>query len=362
MKNLILKEQHSIGSYRKQPFFISIGNLSFVNKTIAISAKNTRCRRPITVFSGIFILLVISLVSSCATKGVSVVQEQPNATLKIAQLRTQTDDLPVLRTVDLMTGMVYRTYYDAAVEEVTHTFISDMAAMYRELAHLVAADPGLVEWAAVAFIKDSAYVPPRHGREVRWSILIDNSGQLGSAGITDFYQILPHEQVHAVQGTFKPGLPRWFSEGMAEWAGLQVTQRRQPDLAERRRADLRHAYESINGPLDLSAWGGVTVKREAFLRQVTSEQRARIEVDSTYSPPGPFNFSPDDFISDESNTLARYGGSLALFEMLEAAAGHEKMRSWFRAVWQADGRLNTEALISLANEHTGIDLHPWFNR
>jgi hypothetical protein len=315
-----------------------------------------------SVFISIVVMLGVSLVAGCSTKGSTLLLEQQNATLKIAKLRSQADDLPVLRTVDLATGLVFRTYYDTAVAEVARTSILTIAAMYHEVAHLVAADPGLVNWAAVAFIQNPAYVPPRCGGEVRWGVLVDNSGQLGSEGTTDLYQTLPHEQVHSVQGTISPGLPRWFSEGMAEWAGLQVTQRRTPALAEERRADLRRAYELLAEPLNLSDWGGMIVKPESILRQVTPEQRARIEVDTTYSPPGPFSFGPDDFISNESNTLARYGGSLAIFEMLEETAGQEQMRSWFRAVWQASGRLSTKALISLALEHTGVDLQPWFDR
>ena len=301
-------------------------------------------------------------VASCVTSGTSVGQEQPNETLKIAQLRSQGDDLPVLRTVDMETGLVFRTYYNDSVEEIALTSIPEMASMYRELAHLVGADPGLVDWSAVAFIKDSAYIPPRHGGEVRWKVLVDDAGQLGSEGTGDLHETIPHEQVHAIQNTFNPGLPRWFSEGMAEWAGLQVTHQRAPDLAEQRRTDFAHAYKSLAEPLKLSSWGGVTVNPEAILRQVTPEQRARMKADSTYVPPGPFNFGPSDLISDESNTPARYGGSLALFEMLEETSGHEQMLSWFRAVWQADEKLNTEALISLAREHMGVDLQPWFNR
>ncbi|CAN5852797.1 hypothetical protein BH23GEM3_BH23GEM3_03150 [soil metagenome] len=67
-------------------------------------------------------------------------------------------------------------------------------------------------------------------------------------------------------------------------------------------------------------------------------------------------------ISDAANTLARYGGSLALFEMLEERVGQEPMRTWFQAVWQAGNRLTTEKLISLAQEHLEGDLQPWFER
>ncbi|MBA3986352.1 MAG: hypothetical protein H0X63_07240 [Flavobacteriales bacterium] len=331
-------------------------------KLIAISPESTTYRRYTTVLGSIIILIAGSLVASCASKGIAILQEQPNTSLKMAQLHLQADDLPFLRTVDLSTGLVFRTYYDSISEKVARTSISTIVDMYREVAYLVAADPGMVNWAAIAFIQNSEYIPPRQGGEVRWGILVDDSGQLGAEGIWDFYLKLPHEQVHALQGTFKPGLPRWFSEGMAEWAGLQVSQRREPALAEQKRMELRNAHETLDQPLDLSGWGGVTVNPEAIIRQVTIEQRLKMEADSTYSPPGPFSFGPDDLISDESNTLARYGGSLALFEMLEETVGQEQMRSWFHAVWQANGRLNTETLISLAYEHMGIDLQPWFKR
>ncbi|MDP3939276.1 MAG: hypothetical protein Q8R92_14225 [Deltaproteobacteria bacterium] len=302
-----------------------------------------------------------TLVAACASGRAALVQEQ-RASLKIAQLRPQPEDLPVLRAVDLATGLVFRAYYDAAVEHVARTYIPTIAALCREAAMLVAVDPGLVDWSAVAFVQDSGYVPPRRSGEVRWNVLVDPSRHLGPVGERDLYQTLPHEQVHAIQSTLGSEPPRWFAEGMAEWAGLHVTQRRAPVLAQERRTELRNAYESLSEPLNLSGWGGVTVKREAILRQVTPEQRARMETDPSYSPPGPFRFGSGDMISDESNALARYGASLALFEMLEKTAGLDRMRAWFRAVWQVDRRLNTEELLSRAYEHTGVDLQPWFRR
>ncbi len=149
---------------------------------------------------------------------------------------------------------------------------------------------------------------------------------------------------------------------MAEWAGLKVTERWAPNLAQARRAKRRRTLEASPGPLKLASWGGVTVKREAFLRQVTPEVRARMEADPRYMPPGPFSFGPGDMISDESNTLARYAGSLALFEALEQKAGAERMQAWFRAVWQADGKLDTGRLTVLAREYTGVDLKPLLER
>jgi hypothetical protein len=309
----------------------------------------------------IIVLVSVSMAVGCAgTKPMPLTEDAPR--LVTADVRPRGDDLPGIRVVDRVSGAVIRVYYEGEVEGLARRYVPTLVSMYAELAHLVAADPGEIVWSAVAFVQDPDWVPPRHPGEVRWSVLVDSLEELGPRGRQDLFRTLPHEQVHAIQHALSPGLPRWFSEGMAEWAGLHVTNRFAPELAEGRRARLHAAFESLGENLNLSGWGGVTVRREAILRQVTPDQRARMESDPSYMPPGPFRFGPEDMISDEANTPARYGGSLALFEMIERTVGREDMHAWLGAVWQAGKRLNTEELITLAEDHTGVDLRPWFSR
>lgn len=279
--------------------------------------------------------------------------------LKKVRLRAAEDDLPSIRVVDLKNGAVFRVYFDKSSARVAEDSIPILAAFYRELAEITGVDGGQVNWSSVAFVQNAEYNPPRRGGEVRWKVVIDSNGQLGPTGITDLYSTIPHEQVHAIQGTFASGLPRWFNEGQATWAGLKVTERWRPELARKERASLAQANKAATGTLNLPKWGGVQVKPEAILRQLTPEQRERMQKDPTYQPPGPFSFRPDDFISDESNARARYGASLEIFERLERSAGRKRLHAWFRSVWQQRAGVNTEKLVALAHEQTGLDISPW---
>jgi hypothetical protein len=80
--------------------------------------------------------------------------------------------------------------------------------------------------------------------------------------------------------------------------------------------------------------GGIQVKPEAIQRQLTPEQKQKMKEDPSYSPPGPFSFGPDDLISDESNSDARYFISLTIFEYLEKELGMENLKLLFNNIYQ----------------------------
>jgi hypothetical protein len=279
--------------------------------------------------------------------------------LKKVRLRATQDDLASIRVVDLKNGTVFRVYFDEGSAQVAEDSVPVLAAFYRELAEIIGIDGGRVDWSSVAFVQNPEYNPPRRGGEVRWKVLVESNGQIGPAGINDLYLVLPHEQVHAIQGTFTGDLPRWFKEGQATWAGLKVTERWRPELARKERAGLTQAHKAANEPLKLPVWGGVRVKPEAILRQLTPEQRERMLKDPTYEAPGPFTFGQGDFISDESSARARYGASLDVFERLEQSAGRKVMHAWFRSAWQQGSDLKTEKLVTLAREQTKVDISQW---
>ena len=295
-----------------------------------------------------------TLLALAAFLGASALHAQ--SSIVITRPRSAPGDILGVRVIDPARRLVFRVYFDSTGRAAAFRAIPTIADMYETLSQSVGADPARVVWAAVAFVGDTSYLPPRNNGEVRWSVNVEPSGELGTRGETDLYLTVPHEQVHSLQNSLSEGAPRWFQEGQAEWAGLRVTDRLRPALAARKRQEDVAAYAGL--PRRLAAWGGVTVKREAILRQMTPEQRARQAVDSTYQPPGPWKFNPSDFVSDESATAARYGAALALFTELERARGSSQFVNWNGRLWDEPKPLTTEALTASIQEHFGFDIRP----
>jgi len=286
--------------------------------------------------------------------GASVLRGQ--SSIVITRPRSAPGDILGVRVMDPDRRLVFRVYFDSTSRAVALRAIPTIAAMYTALSQSLGADPAKVEWAGVAFVTDTAYLPPRNTGEVRWSVNVEPAGELGTRGETDLYLTLPHEQVHSLQNSLSEGAPRWFQEGQAEWAGLRVTDGLRPALAAKKRQQDSTAYAGL--PRRLAAWGSVTVKREAMLRQMTPEQRTRLAADSAYQPPGPWTFSPSDFVSDESETAARYGAALALFTELERARGSSQLINWYHRLWGDSRLLTTKSLTASIREHLGLDIAP----
>jgi hypothetical protein len=256
--------------------------------------------------------------------------------------------------MDTARGLVFRVYYDSVSRKAALSAVPILADMYAELAQNTGANGAMVEWAAVAFVSDRSYVSPRIGNEVRWTVTVEPTGAIGGAGERDLYVTIPHEQIHAIQGSLVGKTPRWFSEGQAEWAGLIVTDHLRPVLAVSERHEKAVAFGGV--PRRLSSWGGVTISQEAMFRQMTAEQRAHRAQDPTYMPPGPWTFGPADMISDESELNARYGAALALFAGIERAKGRDQLTNWFHQLWKEGNPLTTEAITTSARAMLQTDL------
>jgi hypothetical protein len=278
--------------------------------------------------------------------------------LIVAKVRSTPNDLPAYQLVDRASGAVLRVYYAPATQRLAEEHLAYLGWMITEVARRAEAEPGAVIWDEVVFTADPAYAPPRAGGQPRWSVLASAEGRLTDEGLQMLFQTLPHEQVHAVQRAYHARLPRWFSEGQASWIEQQVSRQIQPDLAAQGRQMLMDALRAATPPVNLSGWGSVIVRQEALLRQLSDEDRARLEADPAFSPSGPFTFGPDDYVSDESNTGARYGAALALFEELERQAGAQAMAAWHRAIWADEQAADTARIIELAKEHLEQDIEP----
>jgi hypothetical protein len=289
-------------------------------------------------------------------KNKAVSQNQTRARLKLAYFRAQQGDLPSIRVVDLSTGTFFLVYYDAISKQLAEESIPLLVAFYKDIAAITAVDPGKVSWASVVFTTEKKYMPPQNGNEERWAVTVAETGRLSTQGIKDLYQTIPHEQTHRVEKTFVPTSSRWFTEGLATWVGLKITERWNPELARLTLAEFEGERTKLNAPLNLTRWGGLIVKKEAILRQVTPEVRERMEEDPTFSPPGPFNFVKDDFINDESNTLARYGASRELFDELDKRAGRKRLQNWLRSIWENGAAINTKDATAQISKQLNIDI------
>lgn len=291
----------------------------------------------------------------------TIAQAVPAQELEIAPVVREPEDLSSLTVTDRKSGSVFKVYFDNASSQVAKESIPALASFYREIATLVAVEPAKIEWDAVLFARNAeALMLTRKPGETLWKIDVAADGRLSQDGVKTLYQILPHEQVHSTQDIghdLMIGLPRWFSEGQATWAGLQITQRWKPELAREERAKRAAALESAKQPLALAQWGGFRPKPEAILRQLTPEQRAQAVKDpASVSLSGSFTFNENDFAQDESNMLARYGASLALFERIDKEAGRDALLAWFKAIQQAGKQVNSEQLAALALQYTKVDI------
>ena len=278
--------------------------------------------------------------------------------LRLEDVASQPGDLPAIRATHVSSGAHMLIYYDAASEPAARARAACLGAQLGLLEEALDDDRRDAEWDSVVFTVDPDYAPPRaEGRQSRWSIHLPADGALNEAAERFVSSTMPHELTHDWQGRYGGRSPRWFHEGHATWVGSIVTA--QLDAVTARSEAARHQAALADAePLRLSAWGGVQVKPEAILRQLSPEDRARQLADPSYLPKGPFSFGPDDMISDESNTPARYAGALRIFEGLEQRHGAAAVRAWVGEVTAREGRISTADIIASGRERFGEDLTP----
>lgn len=295
--------------------------------------------------------------ASAATAVASRIIAAPAANLSIARIRGVNGDLPGFRVVNKSSGATFAVYYEPTAEALAQHKLLYLSEIIEQVAHGSLADPGAVNWASVIFTSDPNYAPPRGGAEVRWVMEVDSQGNLTKEGEKSLFTTLPHEQVHAVQHSLAGQLPRWYAEGQASWLGLQVASTHRPDLAKTEQDRIMTALSAAGHGLKLPAWGGLKIKREAIYRQVSKEEQHHMDVDPSFVPlGGAFKFLPDDFVSDESDTAARYGAAMSLFASLEARTGRAAVNAWMKAIWAEPTTPNSQRIAELAKQITGLDI------
>lgn len=268
-------------------------------------------------------------------------------------------DLPAIRATSTATGAHMLVYYDAISEAAARARAACLGAQLAFLEPEVGDDRRDAEWDSVVFTADRAYAPPRaDNARTRWPIHTTTDGGLDAAAHTLIVHVMPHEQVHEYQTRAGARLPRWFTEGHATWVGLKVEARLDPEAARSEALRQEANLDNAAAPLALAGWGSISVKPEAILRQISPEDRARKLADPSFQPSGPFRFGPDDVISDETNTLARYAGAWKVFVGLEQRHGADAVRAWVAEVTASPERLTPDALVASAQARFGEDIGP----
>lgn len=321
-------------------------------------------RRSTSLFArtGLFILPALLFTAAPSYAAGPAVHDAPpvvefarSSPLSIVPLPARGGDLAGFQVVNRANGAVVRAYYEPAAQEIAEQHLPYLQWMVAQVAALSQTEAGDIPWFAVVFTSQKDYIPPRNIAESRWTIPTDGQGALTENGEKMLFETMPHEQVHAVQMAKREQLPRWFAEGQASWAGLQVTAKIRPDMATKGREDKVAEAKALKDSPRLGEWGGMKIKQEAFFRQMSAEDRAKMTKDKNFQPVGAFKFLPSDIISDESNTTARYGAALLLFEELDAKVGREAVNNWVRAVWKRSAK-DKAVVQKLAKEHLGTDL------
>lgn len=281
-------------------------------------------------------------------------EAKPDAALAHVQVRAgaaSPGDLPYYEAHSRLTGSSVRIYHDPELADAAASKIACFMGLLDLLPAALADTRRQVAWSPMVITRNTNYIPPKRDGELRWPNVF-TSATWDARTLAFLLDTMPHEEVHLAQGGVK--LPRWFAEGHAEWASLQVTGLVRPDLASSGRARYADAFATL-GKARLGAWGGLRVRPEAIERQLSAEDRQRRARDPSYQPQGPFSFQPGDFVEDDGDEQGRYGAALALFEGLERRHGRAAVQAWVRAV--LDGG-DAARILPLAKEMLGEDIAP----
>lgn len=264
-------------------------------------------------------------------------------------------DLPGILVTDRNSGGHLKIYYDARSERSARQRAACLGAQIGLLQDVLADNRRNVEWSSVVFAAPG-YVAPSGG-VTRWHVPI-NDGEIDPADDEMICVTLPHEQVHAFQMRAASMGHRWIMEGHATWAGSKVAMQLRPDLAEAETESLQEALRTTTEPLGLKRWGFPRIKRSAVRRQVPSDIQDRMDAEPDFWPAGAFEFKPDDFESDESNTRARYAAAAAIFAGLEIRHGLAAVQSWVRDATAREEPVTSAAMSSSAMTRFGEDISP----
>lgn len=248
-------------------------------------------------------------------------------------------------------------YFDHLSEAAARQYSACLGSQLNLLAAEMLDKRENAQWYSVIFTSDLDDTPAKSaGVKARWIISTNAAAPQASGPREMILETMPHEQVHDYQTREHAALPLWVMEGHATWAGLKITTMLDPQIGQSERDETLSRIDLTAVPPRLAEWGDRRPKREAILRQVSSEDRAKMEADPAYIPNVSFTFTIDDFESDESRTLERYAASLLIFEGLEERHGADKVRQWIAEITATSGNVSKEQLAASIKMHFGEEL------
>ncbi len=281
-------------------------------------------------------------------------QQPERANLSIIEDMASDEELGRLRVIVKGTDHFMLIYSDAGSERIARARAACLGEQIAAVARIVGDARQGAEWHSVVFTQDQDYIPPRiEGQAVRWPIHVQPDGELDAANHEMVVGTMPHEQVHDWQGRNGTRLPRWVSEGHAFWVSSKIAPLLDPIVAAHAAADGMARLAAVDEEIDLASWGSVRPRREAILRQVSPEDRARMETDPLFTPPGPFTFTQDDFELDMSNEVANYAAAEEAFRRLEARYGQAAVHAWMEQLTASGGTITHSAVMTSLEEHFG---------
>lgn len=268
-----------------------------------------------------------------------------------------TGEMASLRATSEASGAFLRIYYDAGSEAIARARAACLGAQLPMLERETGDDRRGAEWSSVIFTQDAAYTPPRgENMKTRWPVTVLSDGNLSPAGHVMIVSVIPHEQVHAYQTRSGARPPRWLAEGHASWIQSRIVPQLDPQMDQGTREHRARELASVEGPINLAQWGSVRPKREAIMRQVSAEDRARMQADPNFHPTGAFRFGPDDFETDMSDQTANYAAAAAVFNGLEARHGTAAVQAWIAEISHSSGPITLPALVETVQRHFGESL------
>lgn len=261
-------------------------------------------------------------------------------------------DMASLRATSEASGAFLRIYYNAGSEAIARARAACLGAQLPMLERETGDGRQGAEWSSVVFTQDAAYIPPRgEGVQARWPVLVLPDGNLSPVGHVMIASVIPHEQVHAYQARSGARLPKWAAEGHASWVQARIVPLLDPEMLEGTREQRATELAAAEGPLNLASWGSLRPKREAIMRQVSSEDRARMQADPNFHPTGAFRFTRDDFDTDITDSRAQYAAAAAIFDGLEARHGTEAVQAWVIEISASSGPIGLPTLVESVQRH-----------
>jgi hypothetical protein len=281
--------------------------------------------------------------------------------IRIDPVIASAGDLPKLRITDVESGGWMYAYYDSTSERAARARAACLGAQLRLLDIELSGARRNAQWYGAVFAAGS-YVSPSSETVTRWHVPVRSNGALLEDGQDMVVLTMPHEQVHGFQMRAGARGPRWFNEGHAEWLSRFVKQAIAPAAAQKEVLRYEVDLAAATMPVALGSWGGLKIKREAIYRQVSEEERRKMEADPRYYPPmnaRSFKFGPDDLTGDESDpsfTRARYEAAWRTFHELEAAHGKAAVQRWVMNLTSQAGDVSATRIKEQAQSEMGEDL------